>query len=581
MRRRSIGAARQDPSRKVRVAAGCPYMRRRLVLPAVLVVAVAAGMLGAGVPAAAGNAGPAACPVGASAADPGCGPVGPLSAGGGPLLHDALGRAVVLHGVDAVYKRPPYELTVSAGHPWSFTAADAAAIAGLGFDVVRLGVLWQGIEPGTLGPNSPQVCTRGPSGHPHQWDPAVANAYLARVRQVVDLLGRYGVFTLVDMHQDVYNQAFAGEGAPAWAVCTDGLPATNTGDWSANYAEPAVGVAYAHFWSNDVVGNLQGNYDRAWRAVARTFAGNPHVAAFDLFNEPFGTPAFTVLGAAVVDARIECAYTGTAHPGRGVLGAPLACPPGDPAQGIIPTIQAVDPTTPIFYEPDVTSDFGNVDWIGPMPYPHLVLDFHDYCLAGSVAAPVENAPVVCAAQERQTLRSQAASRAAAADGANPGGPAWFMSEFGAEAAGRDLSHMVARADRHLLGWAYWQWKHYQDPTGNAAEALATTGPGGTPRVDPARAAILSEPYAEAVAGTPLSMGYDPATDTFALVYRPDPAVRAPTVVFVPVARHYPGGYCASVVGGRVTSSPGASHLTVAASPTAPEVAVHVSAGRCR
>lgn len=522
-----------------------------------------------------------ACPVGASARDPGCGPVGPLSAAGGPLLHDALGRAVILHGVDVVFKRRPYELTVEPGHPWSFTAADAAAIARLGFDVVRLGVLWQGIEPGTLGPNSPQVCTPGRPGHPHQWNQAVADAYLARVRKVVDLLGRYGVFTLVDMHQDVYNQVFGGEGAPAWAVCTDGVPATNTGNWSANYAEPGVGIAFAHFWSNDVVGNLQGNYDRAWRAVARTFAGDGAVVGFDLFNEPFGTPALTALGAAAVDARIECAYTGTAHPGRDVLGVPLVCPPGDPALGMIPSIEAVAKATPIFYEPDVTSDFGNVDWIGPMPYPHLVLDFHDYCLVGSVVVPLQDAPVPCPAQERQTLRSQAASRVAAADAANPGGPAWFMSEFGAEPAGADLAAMVARADRHLVGWAYWQWKYYQDPTGNSAEALATTGPGGVPQVHAGRAAILSEPYAQAVAGTPLSMGYDSGADTFTLVYRPDPTIHAPTVVFVPVARHYPGGYCATVAGGRVTSAPGASHLTVVASPGTATVTVHVTAGGCR
>jgi ABC-2 type transport system ATP-binding protein len=39
--------------------------------------------------------------------------------------------------VNAVYKRPPYELYASPNTAWNFSAADAKAIAGLGFDVVR------------------------------------------------------------------------------------------------------------------------------------------------------------------------------------------------------------------------------------------------------------------------------------------------------------------------------------------------------------------------------------------------------------------------------------------------------------
>ena len=30
--------------------------------------------------------------------------------------------------------------------------------------------------------------------------------------------------TLLDMHQDVYDKLFRGEGAPEWAVCTDNVP---------------------------------------------------------------------------------------------------------------------------------------------------------------------------------------------------------------------------------------------------------------------------------------------------------------------------------------------------------------------
>jgi endoglycosylceramidase len=523
-----------------------------------------------------------ACPTTTEVSMPGCGPVGPLASDGGPFLTDALGRTVILHGVDAVYKRAPYALTVEPGRANSFTAADARAIAGLGFDVVRLGILWEGIEPGTADPNDPAICTTGRPGHAHQWDQQVADAYLAKVRAVVDLLGRYGIFSLVDMHQDVYDQVFAGEGAPPWAVCTDGLPATNTPDWTSNYGEPAVGVAFHHFWTNDVVGDLQGNFDRAWANVARTFAGNRYVVGFDPFNEPFATADLTVAGGAAFDAELECFYTGTAHPGRLWLSpVPLTCPPDDPAQGVIATIRSIDPTTPVFYEPDVIDDFGAVDWIGPMPFAHLVLNFHDYCLPGSVSQQVADLPVPCGPEEALTIHQQASARQVAADPANPGGPAWFMSEFGGEPAGADLARMVALADQHLLGWAYWAWESYDDPTGNPDEGLARPGPTGTPVVDPARAAILSEPYATAVAGTPTAMSFDPTTDVFTLTYRADDHVHAPTVVFVPVARHFADGYCPTVTGATVTSRPEARHLTLADRAGATTVHLVVRSGACR
>ncbi len=42
-----------------------------------------------------------------------------------------------------------------------FLASDAALMATSGFDVVRRGILWQGLESGTVGPNDPSVCTPG------------------------------------------------------------------------------------------------------------------------------------------------------------------------------------------------------------------------------------------------------------------------------------------------------------------------------------------------------------------------------------------------------------------------------------
>ena len=39
------------------------------------------------------------------------------------------------------------------------------------------------------------------------------------------MLAAHGIFSLLDFHQDLYNEKFGGEGWPDWAVLDDGLPA--------------------------------------------------------------------------------------------------------------------------------------------------------------------------------------------------------------------------------------------------------------------------------------------------------------------------------------------------------------------
>ncbi|HEX4245159.1 MAG TPA: hypothetical protein VHY77_06315, partial [Acidimicrobiales bacterium] len=71
---------------------------------------------------------------------------GPLAADSGPFLTDREGRVVFLRGTNAVYKRAPFELYADPGKPWNFTRADAQRMAKLGFNVVRLGLIWEGLE---------------------------------------------------------------------------------------------------------------------------------------------------------------------------------------------------------------------------------------------------------------------------------------------------------------------------------------------------------------------------------------------------------------------------------------------------
>src|SRR5207244_10883791 len=134
---------------------------------------------------------------------------------------------------------------------------DATFLAGEGYDVVRVGVIYAGVEP-----------------QPGVYD----DAYLGQIADTVDTVARHGIVSVLDFHQDMYNERFAGEGWPDWAVQDDGLPNQPNLGFPGNYVGmPAVQRAFDHFWANDPgpdgVG-LQDRYAAAWPPAAQRFRGH-------------------------------------------------------------------------------------------------------------------------------------------------------------------------------------------------------------------------------------------------------------------------------------------------------------------
>jgi endoglycosylceramidase len=514
-------------------------------------------------------------------ADPATGPVGPLGAPGGRFLVDRYGRVVLLHGADLVYKVPPYEVVVGGTGPNALTAPEVQQMAALGFDVVRLGIIWKGLEPGTAPMNDPAICGHGvpKTAATGQFDASVLDAYLKNLDATIALLGSYGISSLIDMHQDVYNEAFGGEGAPDWAVCTDGAtpaPKLNIPNWSDNLQGPGVVTAYSHFWNNDVVGNLQGEFDAVWAKVAAHYRDNPWVIGYDPFNEPYGRGVPPTADGVRFDAQLQCFYTGRAHAGVNQAGKAITCPPDDPAVGLIPRVEAADPNHLVFYEGNYATDSGPLNHVGAMPFARLVLNFHDYCFLHVPNGPEPaNFGAVCGPTEDVVFTQHQLQGSRDATAAQPGGIPTLLTEFGATTDAADLARITADADAHLTGWMYWQWLHYDDPTGSHDSGLwPPTAP------IPAMLGVLSRTYPSAIAGRPSSTSFDPSSGRFTLRYRSDPRITEPTVIFVPVAGHYAGGYCASATGARITSAPGATHVDVENGTTAADVTVTISAGHC-
>lgn len=188
---------------------------------------------------------------------------------------DREGREVVLRGVNLISK------DASARYQSWHTEEDIARLRAWGMNCIRLGMLWDGVEPA-----------------PGQYD----EDYLDYVAMRVEQAARHGLYVFLDMHQDLFSVKYS-DGAPAWATLDEGKPHVTGSVWSDAYLlSPAVQTAFDNFWANapgpDGVG-IQERYARMWAHVAARFAGAPNVIGYDLMNEPFPGSAVEALPLAI------------------------------------------------------------------------------------------------------------------------------------------------------------------------------------------------------------------------------------------------------------------------------------------
>ncbi len=459
-------------------------------------------------------------------------PKTPLSTSGRWLV-DAGGRAVITHGVNMVYKRPPY-IPSRTG----FGADDAAFLRRHGFNSVRLGTIYTAVEP-----------------QPGRYD----DAYLDAIAETERLLAREGIFTQIDFHQDLYNERFGGEGFPDWATFDDGLPPEPMTGFPFTYvSSPGGNRVWDNLWANRE--GIQDRFAAAWGHVARRFAGRPWLLGYDLINEPWAGTQWTT-----------CANTEGC---RAFEEGPLTT-----LQSKATTeIRKHDRSSIVWYEPVVTSQFGTKYWT-PTPNgdTRAGFSFHIYCLVGATGDPTS-----CNELEQLSMDNAQAR-------ADANGDPSLLSEFGATTDLRVVRRQVERADRAMISWQWWHYCACDDPT--------TAGPGDVqalvsdPAKPPAGANVFEDklralvrPYPQAVAGTPVEYAFDPESRTFTFRYdtrRPGGEGRFPkgsrTEVFVP-ALHFPDGYAVRVEGAEI-ASPARSSLLVLRGTGAEQVTVRVEPGK--
>ncbi len=408
--------------------------------------------------------------------------------------------------------------------PGGLTDVDLARIAGHGWNVIRLGVTFEGIMP-----------AKG----------VVDQAHLAAIESVVDRITAHGMYVLLDLHQDLMGKPW-GNGFPAWAIHhSPELEALEPDlGFPLNAARPSHNLAWDAFWADrrlapgDPKGPV-GYLADAIGALVDRLGDHPGIAGVEIINEAWaGTPMLTCLA---------------------VL--PAGCPVGRhirPAQrgSASPTaIRQVAPNLLVWWEPPSTWNLTAPSHLAEPPMtpaiddPQVAFAFHDYCAFGELSTYFGSPPEL---QQTCDVHHAITWQNAATVFKRTGLPQ-LVTEFGNIDDGAELERSLRLSDDTFTGWQYW---HYGAGFGLRP---ASTEPFSADQLQ-----HLARTYPAATAGTPVDLSFDPATGEMRYSYVPR-NLGVPTEIALSDV-HYPRGYDVAVTGGHVAGTSSAGRVLIDAEP---------------
>ncbi|KAI9327264.1 glycoside hydrolase superfamily [Obelidium mucronatum] len=399
---------------------------------------------------------------------------------GGSLFIDELGRSRIFRGTNVVYKAFPFapDIRPDAIPRYSFNQADVDILKNHATTVIRLGVMWPGVEP-----------ERG------QYN----LTYLETMKSIVKMCDDAGIYVLLDFHQDIFSEKFCGEGVPMFAaqpregrVESQSISRSTTREYhrkriarntnSIYTKEPKLSRKHTKD-SMITTDGLRDSFVSYWKLVAETFLPFKNILGYDLINEPWNGNVFK-------DPSLSnplVANKKNLQPFYDIL-----------SEGI----RSVDPNALIHFEPVTTIQktvgFDRVPG-GPDFASKSVFNFHYYKTV----------------QKQYDIDQTIGFRVQQAAELGAGS---FMGEFemgwGEGSNVPDIREHSQAADRHFLSYTGWEYTDYIAITGtNNGIRDPITG-----EVRPDMGAVYSRPYATAIAGHPLAMEYIDETGTFTLTF---------------------------------------------------------------
>jgi endoglycosylceramidase len=309
-------------------------------------------------------------------------------------------------------------------------------------------------------------------------------------------------------------------------------------------ANPALQRAFENFYANRAgpagIG-LQDYFVQGLRAIVWRFAHEPRVLGYELLNEPWPgadwAGCFAATGCpAIEQARLRPFYTKATA-----------------------AVRRITRRQQVFVEPFSTFNFGGKPTTLPGAGSNDALATHSYAGNGPGEASVRDLSIAAAERDDAAL---------------------LVTEFGATGDPVPIRRLLDGFDARGVSWAFWAY--------NENLIVDRTQPASLDGLrSPAAFRALVQPYPVALAGTPGSAHFDPATGAYTLGYStagPD-GRHYPwgleSVLSVPKLQ-YPDGYTAKVSGARITSRPCAERLTLRSRPWTPSVSVTLArGGTCR
>ena len=193
---------------------------------------------------------------------------------------DNFGRERIFHGTNVIYKTKPWHPILNKfDYTKSFNDDDIKIIKNLGLNIIRLGVMWPGVEPVKGNYNL---------------------SYLNVMKNIINKLNDNNIYVLIDFHQDVLSEYFCGEGIPDWILNNSNFPfpinfpynkmgkpskeQCLSGNWIDYQFTYYTGKVYQQLYTDPILINFFLGY---WNVVINTFKNSENVIGYEIINEPW------------------------------------------------------------------------------------------------------------------------------------------------------------------------------------------------------------------------------------------------------------------------------------------------------
>ena len=356
----------------------------------------------------------------------------------GRFLRDEQDRVRIFRGanVSGRSKLPPF---VPLRDP-----AQLDPLAGWGFNVIRLLLTWEGLEP-----------RRG----------ELDEGYLETMANIAEEAGKRGLHVIVDLHQDIFGRAFGGDGCPAWVVDKEAMNVPDRRWFLRYFLSRDVRRAQREFWT-DRHGHRSA-FLSSLRKVLQRMSEVPAVIGYDPWNEPMSGLRHLVTGrferGLLLDFYRECMFIR----------------------------DDVDPQRLLFIEPWPVSALGAPTFLGPIEGSRLAYAPHIYDTTAILL-------------RRYTPRGSTFFRTLDhhLQVAERMGTPLLIGEFGVlnwiKGGTTMMEHQCRAFDRHFVSWTVWHYNPSDQDWND--EGASIVHPDGRLQ---AWTPPLIRPFPQAIAGTPL------------------------------------------------------------------------------